>query len=47
MTRFERHQRFLTRGVMSPDIAEREAIAKKCAVKLTFSQDLARTRKRF
>jgi hypothetical protein len=29
MTRFERHQRFLTRGVMSPDIAEREAIAQE------------------
>lgn len=29
MTRFEQHRRFLTRGVMSPEIAEREAIARE------------------
>ena len=29
MTRFEQHRRFLTRGVMSLDIAEREAIARE------------------
>lgn len=29
MTRFEQHRRFLTRGVMPLDIAEREAIARE------------------